>query len=170
MCRFASPGEPFKTSAQAFPSARHRETHNPEVTGQVHLPAEAYFDTDLRFTRLVGANFGMTSGYAADGCMDWALANVACPGFTDTPVTAHTDRGAESCQDAGNTRRSLHGKSLNRAEHRAPWRTFDAVGYAILEWVARFNHPRPLKPVGSILPASLEQARNRHPEEPAMAA
>lgn len=41
--------------------------------------------------------------------------------------------------------------------HRCgPWRTFDAVEYATLEWVAWFNSRRLLEPIGNIAPAEAE--------------
>jgi len=39
---------------------------------------------------------------------------------------------------------------------RGPWRHFDAVEYATLEWVDWFNHRRLLEPIGNIPPAELE--------------
>ena len=49
---------------------------------------------------------------------------------------------------------------------RGPWRNFDAVEYATLEWAARFNNRRLLEPTGNIptveaeakLHAALEQS------------
>ena len=39
---------------------------------------------------------------------------------------------------------------------RGPWRNFDAVEYATLEWVDRFHHRRLLEPIGNIPPAEVE--------------
>ena len=39
---------------------------------------------------------------------------------------------------------------------RGPWRSFDAVEYATLEWVDWFNNRRLLEPIGSIPPAEAE--------------
>lgn len=39
---------------------------------------------------------------------------------------------------------------------RRPWRSFDAVEYATLEWVYRFNNRRLLEPIGNIPPAEAE--------------
>lgn len=36
---------------------------------------------------------------------------------------------------------------------RVPWRSFDAVEFATLEWVDWFNNRRLLEPIGSIPPA-----------------
>jgi transposase InsO family protein len=40
---------------------------------------------------------------------------------------------------------------------RAPWRSFEAVEYATLEWVDRFNNRRLLEPIGNIPPAEAEE-------------
>jgi len=39
---------------------------------------------------------------------------------------------------------------------RGPWRSFEAVEYATLEWVDWFNNRRLLEPIGNILPAEAE--------------
>ena len=39
---------------------------------------------------------------------------------------------------------------------RGPWRNFDAVEYATLEWVDWFNTRRLLEPIGNIPPAEAE--------------
>lgn len=39
---------------------------------------------------------------------------------------------------------------------RGPWRSFETVEYAILEWVDWFNNRRLLEPIGSIPPAEAE--------------
>jgi putative transposase len=40
---------------------------------------------------------------------------------------------------------------------RGPWRSFEAVEYATLEWVDWFNNRRLLEPIGNIPPAEAEQ-------------
>ena len=40
---------------------------------------------------------------------------------------------------------------------RGPWRAFEAVEYATLEWVDWFNHRRLLEPIGNIPPAEAEE-------------
>jgi len=39
---------------------------------------------------------------------------------------------------------------------RGPWRNFEAVEYAALEWVDWFNNRRLLEPIGNIPPAEAE--------------
>ena len=53
---------------------------------------------------------------------------------------------------------------------RAPWRSFDAVEYATLEWVDWFNNHRLLEPIGNIPPAEAEANYYATLEEPRMAA
>jgi transposase InsO family protein len=51
-------------------------------------------------------------------------------------------------------------KRLYKAEvihRRGPWRSFEAVEYATLEWVDWFNNKRLLKPIGNIPPVKAEQ-------------
>jgi putative transposase len=40
--------------------------------------------------------------------------------------------------------------------HRAPWKTKEALELATLEWVAWFNHHRPLSTIGYTPPAEAE--------------
>ncbi|MGY4157979.1 transposase InsO family protein [Bradyrhizobium sp. USDA 4461] len=40
---------------------------------------------------------------------------------------------------------------------RGPWRSFEAVEFATLEWVDWFNNRRLLEPIGNIPPAEAEQ-------------
>lgn len=62
---------------------------------------------------------------------------------------------------------------LYKAEviHRCgPWRNFDAVEFATLEWVDWFNNRRLLEPIGNIPPAEAEERYYASLDEPAMAA
>lgn len=52
---------------------------------------------------------------------------------------------------------------------RGPWRNFEAVEFATLEWVDWFNHRRLLEPIGNIPPAEAEQRYYAMLGEPAMA-
>lgn len=59
---------------------------------------------------------------------------------------------------------------LYKAEviHRqGPWRSFEAVEYATLEWVHWFNNRRLLEPIGHVPPAEAEAAYYASLEEPA---
>src|ERR1700688_4016882 len=53
---------------------------------------------------------------------------------------------------------------------RGPWRSFEAVEFATLEWVDWFNNRRLLEPIGNIPTAEAEQRYYAMLEQPAMAA
>ncbi|NML76249.1 IS3 family transposase [Rhizobium sp. S-51] len=53
---------------------------------------------------------------------------------------------------------------------RGPWRNFEAVEFATLEWVDWFNHRRLLEPIGNMPPAEAEQRYYATLDAPAMAA
>ena len=53
---------------------------------------------------------------------------------------------------------------------RGPWRSFEAVEFATLEWVDWFNHRRLLEPIGNIPPAEAEDRYYAMLDEAAMAA
>ncbi|WP_313903224.1 IS3 family transposase [Rhizobium leguminosarum] len=53
---------------------------------------------------------------------------------------------------------------------RGPWRNFEAVEFATLEWVEWFNNRRLLEPIGNIPPAEAEQRYYAMLDAPAMAA
>src|ERR1700689_4147997 len=53
---------------------------------------------------------------------------------------------------------------------RGPWRSFEAVEFATLEWVDWFNNRRLLEPIGNIPPAEAEQRYYAMLEQPTMAA
>ncbi len=53
---------------------------------------------------------------------------------------------------------------------RGPWRSLEAVEFATLRWVERFNHRRPLEPIGNIPPAEAEALYNATRENLLLAA
>jgi putative transposase len=53
---------------------------------------------------------------------------------------------------------------------RGPWRSFEAVEFATLEWVDWFNHRRLLEPIGNIPPAEAEQRFHAMLQQPKIAA
>ena len=53
---------------------------------------------------------------------------------------------------------------------RGPWRSFEAVEFATLEWVDWFNNRRLLEPIGNIPPAEAEERYYAMLDQPAMAA
>lgn len=54
--------------------------------------------------------------------------------------------------------------------HRGPWRSFESVEFATLEWVDWFNHRRLMGPIGNISPAEAEQRYYAELESPALVA
>ena len=53
---------------------------------------------------------------------------------------------------------------------RGPWRSFEAVEFATLEWVDWFNNRRLLEPIGNIPPAEAEERYYALLDDPALAA
>jgi putative transposase len=53
---------------------------------------------------------------------------------------------------------------------RGPWKSFEAVEFATLEWVDWFNHRRLMGPIGDMPPAEAEERYYAMLDEPAMAA
>jgi transposase InsO family protein len=53
---------------------------------------------------------------------------------------------------------------------RGPWKSIEAVEFAVLQWVDWFNHRRLLEPIGDVPPAEFEQAYHRRREAQAIAA
>ncbi len=53
---------------------------------------------------------------------------------------------------------------------RGPWRSFETVEFATLEWVDWFNHRRLLEPIGNIPPAEAEQRYFAMLDQPKVAA
>jgi putative transposase len=55
-------------------------------------------------------------------------------------------------------------------EPRGPGKSFDAVEFAVADWVAWFITKRPLGPIGDVPPAEAEDVYWKSLEHPAMAA
>jgi len=53
---------------------------------------------------------------------------------------------------------------------RGPWRSLDAVEYAVLEWADWFNHRRLLEPMGHVPPAEFDEEYYRQQSSQALAA
>ena len=98
----------------------------------------------------------------------------------DTGLVLHSDRGSQylsikyterlaeagiepSVGSVGDSYDNALAETINglfKAEvihRRRPWRSFEAVEYATLEWVDWFNNRRILEPVGNIPPAEAEE-------------
>ena len=59
---------------------------------------------------------------------------------------------------------------IDTFNRRGPWRNFEAVEFATLEWVDWFNNRRFLEPIGSIPPAEAKQRYYATLDASAMAA
>ncbi len=76
-------------------------------------------------------------------------------------ATAHDNALAET----------INGLYKTEVIHRCgPWRSFEAVGFATLEWVNWFDNRRLLSSIGNIPPAEAEANYYASMEEPSIAA
>ena len=79
--------------------------------------------------------------------------------YTARPAQAGIEPSTGSVGDSDDNALAETINGLSKAEvihRRGPWRSFEAVEYATLEWVDWFNHRRLLEPIGNILPAEAE--------------
>jgi putative transposase len=136
------------------------------------------FVIDVFSRRIVGwrASTTMRTDLALD-----ALEQALCDRETDAALVHHSDRGSqyvsirytERLAEAGiepsvGRRGDAYDNALAETviglfkteviHHGGPWRSFDDVEYAALEWVAWFNTARLLEPLGYVPPAEYEAA------------
>ena len=79
--------------------------------------------------------------------------------YTERLVEAGIEPSVGSVGDSYDNALAETINGLYKAEvihRRGPWRSFDAVEYATLEWVDWFNNRRLLEPIGNIPPAEAE--------------
>jgi len=79
--------------------------------------------------------------------------------YTERLADAGIDTSVGSVGDSYDNALAETINGLFKAEvihRRGPWRSFDAVEYATLEWVDWFNNRRLLEPIGNIPPAEAE--------------
>ena len=75
--------------------------------------------------------------------------------YTERLVEAGIEPSVGSIGDSYDNALAEQINGLFKAEvihRRGPWRSFDAVDYATLEWVDRFDNRRLLEPIGNIPP------------------
>ena len=87
--------------------------------------------------------------------------------------TAHASFVVGSVGDSYDNALAETINGLYKAEvihRRGPWRSFEAVEFATLEWVDWFNNRRLLEPIGNMPPAEAEERYYAMLDEPAMAA
>jgi putative transposase len=87
------------------------------------------------------------------------------------------EAGAEpSVGSVGDSYENAHAETINGLQktevihRRGPWRSFETVEFATLEWIDWFNHRRLLEPIGNMLPAEAEERYCAMLDVPAMAA
>jgi transposase InsO family protein len=93
--------------------------------------------------------------------------------YTERLVEAGVEPSVGSVGDSYDNALAETINGLYKAEvihRRGPWRNFEAVEFATLEWVDWFNNRRLLEPIGNIPPAEAEQRYYAMLEQPAMAA
>jgi putative transposase len=137
------------------------------VGGRAALPVQALFWTPWS-RPFINADQRRTN---------WSTIRTAGPPFG--PRVHHSDRGSQylsikyterlaeakiapSVGSVGDSYDNALAETINglfKAEvihRRGPWRNFEAVEYATLEWVDWFNNRRLLEPIGNIPPAEAE--------------
>lgn len=93
--------------------------------------------------------------------------------YTDRLAIAGIEPSVGSIGDSYDNALAETINGLYKAElihRRGPWRSFDAVEFATLEWVDWFNHRRLMGPIGNIPPAEAEQRYYASLERPALVA
>jgi putative transposase len=93
--------------------------------------------------------------------------------YTDRLAVAGIEPSVGSVGDSYDNALAETINGLYKAEvvhRRGPWRSFEAVEYATLEWVDWFNHRRLMGPIGNIPPAEAEQRYYASLERPALVA
>jgi len=93
--------------------------------------------------------------------------------YTDRLAEAGIEPSVGSVGDSYDNALAETINGLFKAEvihRRGPWRSFDAVEYATLEWVDWFNNRRLLEPIGNVPPAEAEANFHEAMETQTMAA
>jgi putative transposase len=93
--------------------------------------------------------------------------------YTDRLAAAGIEPSVGSKGDSYDNALAETVNGLYKAElihRRGPWRSFEAVEFATLEWVDWFNHRRLMGPIGNIPPAEAEHRYYASLERPALVA
>ena len=93
--------------------------------------------------------------------------------YSERLAEAGIEPSVESVGDSYDNALAETINGLYKAEvihRRGPWRNFDSVEFATLEWVDWFNNRRLLEPIGNIPPAEAEERYYAMLDQPAMAA
>jgi transposase InsO family protein len=109
---------------------------------------------------------------AAASCIT-ATAQYVSIKYTERLKEAGVEPSVSSVGDSYDNALAETINGLYKAEviwRRGPWRNFEAVEFATLEWVDWFNKKRLLEPIGNIPPAEAEARYYAQLNEPAIAA
>jgi len=95
---------------------------------------------------------------------DWCITAIAAASMSrsDTPNVSPKPASSRPSAASGDSYDNALAETINglyKAEviwRRGPWRSFEAVEFATLEWVDWCNNRRLLEPIGSIPPAEAE--------------
>ena len=93
--------------------------------------------------------------------------------YTDRLAEAEIEPSVGSIGDSYDNALAEIINALFKAEvihRRGPWRSFEAVEFATLEWVDWFNNRRLLEPIGNVPPAEAEARYYANAEVQALAA
>jgi transposase InsO family protein len=93
--------------------------------------------------------------------------------YTERLAVASIEPSAGSVGDSYDNALAETINGLYKAEvihRRGPWRSYEAVEFATLEWVDWFNNRRLLEPIGHVPPAKAEAAYYAQFEEAALGA
>lgn len=93
--------------------------------------------------------------------------------YTDRLLEAGIEPSVGSVGDSYDNALAETINGLYKAEvihRRGPWRSFEAVEFATLEWVDWFNHRRLMGPIGNLPPAEAEHRYYASLERPALVA
>lgn len=96
-----------------------------------------------------------------------------CLKYTERLATAGIEPSVGSVGDSYDNALAETINGLYKTElihRRGPWRSFESVEFATLEWVDWFNNRRLMGPIGNISPAEAEQRYYAQLESPALVA
>ena len=94
----------------------------------------------------------------------------ATPSASPRPASSPPSAASATATTTRSPRRSIGLFKAEVIHRRGPWRSFEAVEFATLEWVDWFNNRRLLEPIGNIPPAEAEARYYAQAEVQAMAA
>jgi putative transposase len=147
-----------------------RDHERPVMRVEHHLLALARIGADIQHPAVAEPDMRdlHPHGYAVSGAPPIAAAWSTTPSALPRPGSSRRSAASVTAQpvlgpakpDPGDNALAETINGLYKAEvihRRGPWRSFEAVEYATLEWVDWFNNRRLLEPIGNIPPAEAEE-------------